>query len=262
VLAALRRWQRKRILRRHAIPDPLWTRIVDEVAVLRALDSDDRKRLRELTVMFLHGKQFYGAHDMAVDMHMKTSIAAQACLLVLNLGLDYYRGWRTVLIYEGAFVARHEYEDEAGLVHEEESALEGETSLQGPVILAWDEVERAYHGYGAVDFPGNVVLHEFAHKLDYLNGEANGFPPLHASMSSDEWSDSFVRAYESFARAVDACEATDIDSYAAENPAEFFAVATETFFVAPAVLTAFFPEIFQQLALFYRQDPLSRQQPH
>jgi MtfA peptidase len=258
VLDRLRRWRRARILERHAIDDALWLRVIAEQPVLQGLDRRERQQLRELTTMFLHGKPFYGAQALEIDDYMRVTIAAQACLLVLNLGLEYYRGWRTVLVYEGAFVARHEYEDELGLVHEDLDARDGETSSQGSVVLSWEEVELASQGFGADQYPGNVVLHEFAHKLDYLNGDANGFPPLHASMRADAWSDAFVRAYDQLCATIDADGEPPIDEYASENPAEFFAVATEVFFVAPSELTSAFPDVYAQLALFYRQDPLRR----
>jgi MtfA peptidase len=257
LIAPLRRWYREHVLRRHAIPDAVWQRVVREIAVLRALPSSDAARLRELAVMFLHGKHFVGVHGLRVDHWMGTSLAALAALPILNLGIDWYRGWRSVLVYEGAFVARHAYEDEFGLVHEEESALDGETSLQGPVILAWDEVARGFGGHGVDDYPGNVVLHELAHKLDYLNGDANGFPPLHATMRPEAWSACFLDAYESFCEAVDDGRDMRIDPYAAENPAEFFAVVTEVFFVAPDALVDPYPQVYEQLSRFFRQDPLT-----
>jgi MtfA peptidase len=258
VFDRLRRWHRDRILKRHAIDDALWLHVLAEQPVLRGLDHGERQQLRELTTMFLHGKQFFGAQALDVDDYMRVTIAAQACLLVLNLGLGYYRGWRTVLVYAGAFVARHEYEDDLGLVHEDLDARDGETSSQGSVVVSWEEVELASRGVGADQYPGNVVLHEFAHKLDYLNGDANGFPPLHASMRRDAWADAFVQAYDLLCATVDAGGEPPIDAYASENPAEFFAVATEVFFVAPAELTRAFPDVYTQLTLFYRQDPLRR----
>jgi MtfA peptidase len=258
VLAAFRRWRRAQIMHANRIDDDLWRQVIDEVAMLRTLSDDECARLRELTTLFVYYKRFFGAPGMIVDAHARTSIAAQACLPILNLGFEWYEGWRTVIVYESAFVARHDYVDEDGLVHEHEGVLEGETSHDGAVILSWEDVERGYLGYGVDDFPGNVVIHELAHKLDYRNGEANGFPPLQAPQSADVWANRFTTAYDRFCDTVDAGKQTAIDEYAAENPAEFFAVTSEMFFVAPHVLTGEMPEIYEQLALFYRQDPRSR----
>ncbi len=269
MLAKYRKWRRRRILERHAIPEDLWQRTIAALDVLAPLERDELEALRELTVMFLYEKPFYGAHGLVVSEAMRVCIAAQACLPVLNLGLDWYRGWRTVLIYEGAFVAHHVYEDESGLVHEEASALDGETSWQGSVILSWEEVaagaDRADDdddddddGNDVDTFPNNVVIHEFAHKLDYLNGDANGFPPLPSELPAGRWSAVFSAAYDAFCALVDAGEPTPFDDYAAENPAEFFAVTSEVFFVAPLRLRQAFPDVYSVLSLFYRQDPAAR----
>ena len=121
------------------------------------------------------------------------------------------------------------------------------------MILSWEDAAAAEQDAGY-----NVVIHEFAHKLDMLNGDANGFPPLHADMSREAWSDAFSRAYADFCSRVDADEATTLDSYAAEDPAEFFAVMSEAFFQAPQVVRTDYPAVYEQLALFYRQDPAQR----
>jgi Mlc titration factor MtfA (ptsG expression regulator) len=123
------------------------------------------------------------------------------------------------------------------------------------VILAWPGVlaSGGWEGY-------NLVIHELAHKLDMLNGNANGQPPLHSNMRANEWASVMQSAYDHLNRQLNRNPdaETQIDPYAAENPAEFFAVTSEYFFSAPDLLTSVYPKVYQQLQLFYRQDPLAR----
>ena len=131
--------------------------------------------------------------------------------------------------------------------------MTGESWLAGPVILSWEDAERRGEAQGY-----NVVIHEFAHKLDMLNGDANGYPPLHAGMSREEWTRVFDAAYRGFCARVERNEQSGVDPYAAESPAEFFAVLSEAFFEIPEVVRAEHPEVYGQLAAFYRQDPGTR----
>jgi Mlc titration factor MtfA (ptsG expression regulator) len=178
-----------------------------------------------------------------------------ACLLVLRLGIDYYDGWVEVLVYPAGFSARHRFHDEAGVVHEEVGAFSGEAWLRGPVILSWEEVSADLAAPGA---GYNVVVHEFAHKLDMLNGPANGFPPLHREMDRARWTRVLGEAYERLQRQIDRGLPSAVDPYGATNPGEFFAVLTENFFDAPRDLAAEFPDVYAELRAFYRQDPLAR----
>jgi Mlc titration factor MtfA (ptsG expression regulator) len=203
--------------------------------------------------LFLHGKQISGAHGLAVSREMQVMIAAQACILILNLGLDYHDGWVEIIVYPGGFVRDYEYADEDGVTHRVREPASGESWLGGPVVLSWEDASAAEDDAGY-----NVVIHEFAHKLDMLNGDANGYPPLHPGMSRQAWSEAFSDAYATFCRAVDAGEETIVDPYAAESPAEFFAVMSEAFFLIPMPVKQHFPMIYEQLALFYRQDPAQR----
>ena len=174
-------------------------------------------------------------------------------ILVLNLGIEYYEGWSDIIVYPDEFVPEHEYTDEAGVVHTVREARAGEAWLSGPVILSWADVALSRGDEGV-----NVVIHEFAHKLDMLNGDANGFPPLHKGMSRAAWSQAFERSYADFCQRVDAGELTDIDPYAAESPGEFFAVLSEAFVETPEVVAGEYPDVYAQLQAFYRQDPLGR----
>ena len=219
----------------------------------RALTHEERDRLRELTILFLHEKSIVGAGGLTVREETRVAIAVQACVLILNLDLHFYRGWVEVIVYPDEFVAEYEHTDEAGVVHQVKEAMSGESWERGPVIVSWADAQEAGQGHGY-----NVVMHEFAHKLDMLNGEPNGFPPLHADMDRNAWSDAFTHAYHDVRRRLEAEEEVVIDPYGSESPAEFFAVASETFFERPRVLRSAYPRMYRQLSDFYRQDPAKR----
>ena len=254
MLKALRNWRRERVLGRNTLDEALWRAVTQRYSFVRALSGEERVRLRDWVILFLHEKTIHGAAKLAVGDEMRACIAAQACMLILNLDLDYYRGWVEVIVYPDEFVADYEYVDEDGVAHHVREPMTGESWLAGPVILSWADVTQAGGGSGY-----NVVIHEFAHKIDMLNGDANGYPPLHGEMGRAAWSRAFNAAYEDFCRRVDARQETRIDAYAAESPAEFFAVLSEAFFEIPRTVRDDYPEVYDQLAAFYRQDPVTRQ---
>ncbi|MGA0031807.1 MAG: zinc-dependent peptidase [Burkholderiales bacterium] len=247
------RWRRARAVERQAIPDPLWMRVVSRFSFLRTLPAADQRRLRELTALFLDRKPVSGAGGLQMTREVQLIIAAQACLLVLNLDLDLYDDWVEVIVYPDRFVTEHEYMSEDGVLHRVRAPLSGEAWEQGPVILSWVDAQAADGGDGY-----NVVLHEFAHKIDMRNGAANGFPPLHADMDRKAWSETFAAAFADFCERIDRRDDSRIDPYAAEHPAEFFAVLSEAFFEMPDAVHSEYPGVYQQLAAFYRQDPLVR----
>lgn len=249
------RWRRARAVERQAIGDAQWMRVVSRFSFLRLLPAADQRRLRELTALFLDRKPVSGAGGLELTRDMQLVIAAQACLLILNLDLDLYDDWVEVIVYPDEFVTDHEYTDEDGVVHRVRAPLSGEAWEHGPVVLSWRDAEEADGGDGY-----NVVLHEFAHKIDMHNGAADGFPPLHADMDRTAWTQVFSAAYEDLQQRLERREETLIDEYAAEDPAEFFAVLSELFFERPDALSAMYPAVYAQLALFYRQDPLKRMQ--
>ena len=253
MLQALRSWRRNRILRQASIDDAQWQDLVSHFPFAWSLAPADQQRLRELVVLFLHEKHFSAAAGLHLGVEMQLWVAIQACILVLNLDLDYYRGWSGIILYPEQFVPRHQHVDETGIVHEGDEPYAGEAWLGGPVVLSWADIQGTEYPDGV-----NVVIHEFAHKLDMLNGDANGFPPLHASMSRAQWSEAFEAAYEDFCRRVDGAEDTEIDPYASESPGEFFAVLSEAFFEIPDVVQDDYPQVYAQLAAFYRQDPAER----
>ena len=247
-------WRRARILKERALDTDVWRRTVAHYPFIAALSDSELARLRELTTLFLHAKAVQGAGGMVVNEEARVAIAAQACILILNLDLDYYRGWVEVIVYPDEFVAEYEYTDEAGVAHNVAEPMSGESWERGPVILSWADAQET----GGAGPAYNVVIHEFAHKLDMLNGAPNGFPPLHADMERAEWASAFTGAYEDFCSRVDDGDAPAIDEYAAESPAEFFAVISEAFFEAPREVFAIYPQVYDQLVRFYRQDPAAR----
>ncbi len=254
----LQRRRTLRAIRRHSIGYGEWRALCGRLAPLHHLDIPGRVRLRALCALFLQAKRFSGAGGLEITRGMRLAVAVQACLPILYLGLSWYRGWVEIILYPGPFAVAHEEVDDAGVVSRRAEMRHGESWAQGPLILSWADVEGGLRepqdGY-------NVVVHECAHKLDMLDGDANGLPPLHDGMSVTQWADVMGRAYEDLrARCArdggDPC-AFPIDPYAATHPAEFFAVASEYFFTAPHLLAAFYPEVYRQLALFYRQEPLA-----
>lgn len=256
MFAAIRSWRRKRILRRNPLDPALWDGVWTRFGFVHRLTPQERDRLRDLAVLFLHEKQMSAAGGLELTDEMRLGIAIQACILVLNLGLDSYRGWVEIIVYPDEFVPRHEFRNEHGLIETDHTSYAGQAWLQGPVILSWADVEYAWVGDGA-----NVVIHEFAHKLDMLNGDANGFPPLHSGMSREAWSEAFSEAYEDLHQRVGRGQHTEIDPYAAESPAEFFAVLSEAFFETPELVKETCRKVYDQLSLFYRQDPAGRELP-
>ncbi len=216
------------------------------------LDEDERGRLRTLAERFIQEKTFSAAAGAEIDGAVCASIAVQAALPVLNLDLDSYGRWQEIIVYPAGFVPEREEMDEAGVVHHVRHPMSGEAWEGGPVVLSWEDVRWS----GLCD-GFNVVIHEFAHKLDMANGAANGLPQLHSGIRAEEWSAAFVPAFDDFCRRVGAGEETAIDPYAAESPAEFFAVLTEYFFELPEVLHADYPAVFDQMRRYYRQDPLA-----
>lgn len=242
------------ILRTHALPDHEWNEVTQQLPLLASLDARENARLRVLTTLFIHRKAFSGVQGLEVTLMMKIVIAAQACLEVLELGISSFDGWYEIIVYPSAFMVERETQDEIGLVHSDSKALSGESWIRGPVILSWDDVE---HDSYTLRHGHNVVLHEFAHKLDMLNGRANGMPPLHPNMPIATWTRSLSEAYEDIIQRVEHHHSS-INSYAATDPAEFFAVICEYFFTAPDVLVERYPTVYQQLRAYFRQDTLVR----
>jgi len=262
-------WFRKRTDSEVTLDTALWHEATAPWLFMRGLADAENEKLRVLCGRFIAGKHFSGTHGLEITDRMQVEIAAQACILVLELGFEWYEGWSEVIVYPSQFAPEREMMDEAGVVHLTNDPMAGEAWLGGPVILSYEDVamtgdeEARVAGY-------NVVIHEFAHKLDMRNGDPNGFPPLHSDMNPKEWKRDLAFAYEDFCRKVDdadlraedddgeALDALPIDPYAATSAGEFFAVTSEAFFETPELLEPAYPALYEQLRQFYKQDPLAR----
>jgi len=258
------------------IPEPLWHSTLAARPFLARLPACDAGRLRACAEGFLADKQMAGAGGLELTAPIQVNIAAQACLPILNLGLDWYRGWNSIVVYPDEFLVPRRTTDEAGVVHEFTEPISGEAWDGGPVLLSWEDARQS----GEAGVAYSVVIHEFAHKLDLLNGDADGVPPfspLHEGLNAAHWSTALNEAYDSFVAEIELVEHElpptvdpespeadpyyahlPLDAYAAQDPGEFFAVSSEAFFVDPPRLQAAFPTWYALLVAFYRQDPLTR----
>lgn len=248
-------WRRRReahTLQRRAIPDQLWALTLARYPFIARRREDDRQRLRELATLFLADKEFAGMQGLAVDDGMAVAIAAQACLPILRLGLSQYDAFKGIVVHPDIVVARREVVDEDGVVHHYDEELAGEAMEGGPVMLTWRDVADAGD---TADWGYNVVVHEFAHVLDMRDGAADGVPLLPDRAARERWLAVLEPEWQDFCQRVDAGENTLIDPYGAEAIDEFFAVATELFFVDATAMRNEHPALYDLLAGYYRQDP-------
>jgi Mlc titration factor MtfA (ptsG expression regulator) len=254
-MGIFRSLRRNHILKESLLPADTWTWLVEEHPILLGLAPAELARLRTLSTLFLHEKVFDGADGLELTDAMREVIAVQACLPILNLGMEYFDNWKTVVVVPDVFIQEHTGYDQAGVVHEWDEDNSGESWDTGPVVLSWKDVEASGWGDGY-----NVIIHEAAHRLDQLDGEVNGRPALHGGMDPAEWGRVFSDAFADLKkRAGRNKRRLKIDPYAVENDAEFFAVTTEYFFEQPGLLRGEYPEVYALLAAFYRQDPASRE---
>jgi MtfA peptidase len=252
----LRSRREEAALRRRAIPDDLWKRTLVRFPFLQRRDDPGAKELRRLTSLFLDQKEFSAAGGMKLSDAIAVSIAAQAVLPVLRLGLERYQGFVGVVVHPDQVLARREVTDEAGVVHEYDEPLAGEAQQGGPVMLSWRDVRAAGHGPGGAY---NVVIHEFAHVLDLA-----GCLPGDASASAFENQTGVRQAQlaislQAFAARLESGQSSVMDAYGAESAEEFFAVASEAFFVHPQGLADEDAALYGWLSRFYKQDPAAEQ---
>jgi Mlc titration factor MtfA (ptsG expression regulator) len=253
----LKRRRESRILEKRPIPDELWQLTLARFPFLSWRAEEDVFQLRDMVTLFLAEKEFSGAHGLHVTDEMAVAIAAQACLPVLKLGLEWLDGFVGIVVHEDAVVAQREFVDDDGVVHEYDEELSGEAMQGGPVMLSWVDVDEAGE---SAEVGYNVVIHEFAHVLDMRDGVADGVPSLPDRVTRDRWIETLTAEYDDFCGRIDEDEDTLLDPYAAEAPEEFFAVASEVFFVAPRDFEIEHPKFYELLRSFFKQDPASYQQ--
>ncbi|WP_133011551.1 zinc-dependent peptidase [Marinomonas flavescens] len=246
-------WEDKKIEKIDITPAQ-WEAAIDGWHVMERYQGEERDALRQLTMRFLVHKSISPGGDAEITDEMCLRLATMACVPILNLGLNWYDHWSTIILYKGDFVPNRPYQSEDGVVHSQAPGLSGEAWLRGPLILSWESIcetgAHARHGHAS-----NVVIHEFAHKLDMLRDGANGAPPMHPDMRPGEWHDAFTNAWERLSIDWQHHRPLPLDEYALTNPAEFFAVCSETFFEAPHRMKKHMPEVYRLLCQFYRQTP-------
>ncbi|HDO1381917.1 TPA: zinc-dependent peptidase [Aeromonas veronii] len=230
----------------------LWRQALAAVPILQGLSDTEQTTLIGLGQQLLKRKTLT-LIGVELSPRQQAVLALQAALPILHLGIDWYRGFHEVIIIPEPVTRRQEVQDEFGLVSEFEEENAGESWPQGPLVLAWSELQQDG------DWDGfNLVIHELAHKIDMLGGEADGAPPLPGQMNRQEWQQVFQHAFDALCQQLDQGEAPAIDPYAAEHPAEFFAVCCECFFTDPLRLQQVYPDVYRQLSQFFSQDPARR----
>lgn len=258
------------------ISDELWRDQMQAFALLQQFDAATQRSLRTLCEQFLAQKSMVGVRGLQLTAPMELHIAAQACLPVLHLGLDWYRGWTGVVVYPSTFRVRRKIQEENGVVHEFDADLSGEAWKGGPVVLSWEDTAQVDgDGGGQHEAPAhNLVIHEFVHQIDLLDGEADGVPPfdriLHRGLNRSKWMAELEDSFERFSAEVELVESQipadvdpdsvdadryygrlPLDAYAATDTAEFFAVSSEAYFVRPSRVRDAFPRWFDLLRRFF-----------
>lgn len=248
-------WRRRK-LRSRPFPDA-WREILKQrVPYVRRLPADLQLQLKRHMQVFLAEKHFVGCAGLQITDEVRVTIAAQACLLLLNRRTDYFPELQHVLVYPDSFLVNRVSSDHAGVLREQRQVLSGESWSQGKVILSWADVVA---GAAEVDDGRNVVIHEFAHQLDQEDGQVNGAPFLGRREHREHWAKVFAREFAWLQQQAASHQPSLLDHYGATDPAEFFAVASEVFFEQAPQLAAEHPELYELLSRFYRINPLSWQ---
>ena len=251
----------------------VWQVALGDLPFLHGLSHQENEALRQRTAWVLASKTFSGAQGLVVTDNIRLAIAVQAALPIMHLDTVLYEGWTEIIVYPSGFLIPRVEIDDAGVVHEYVQEASGEAWEGGPVVLSWEDSQPD------PESDVNVVIHEFAHKLDLHSGDAHGLPGLsaHPDISPQHWLEELEAAMDHFERAVFIAEQAvppdvdpesedaevwfehlPLDAYAATDPAEFFAVSAEAFFVAPHGLAAWYPQWYALLAAYFRQDPMVR----
>ncbi|WP_342618371.1 M90 family metallopeptidase [Rhodoferax sp. GW822-FHT02A01] len=248
-------WRRRQRTRVAARPFPrAWRTILRRrVPLFQSLPADLQLQLKQSIQIFIAEKPFIGCAGQSITDEVRVTIAAQACLLLLNRPHHNFPNLRQILVYPTRFVVPRLHTDSAGVAHQGSNVLSGESWSQGQVVLSWQDV---LEGAAIPDDGHNVVLHEFAHQLDQEDGAANGAPQLRSLQDGGRWAGVMQREFDRLQQDALLGAPTLLNPYGATNPAEFFAVATEVFFEQPRLLAQEHAQLYEELARFYRTDPV------
>jgi len=247
----LKKWRRNRIAG-WRFPDEWLTIIERNVPFYRRLPPEDKKELQKHILIFVSEKHFEGCGGLKITDEIKVTIAAQACILLLHRKTDYYPGLSSILVYPCSYVVPKTQHLIGGVVVEGPDVRLGESWRHGSVVLSWDNVRRSAED---IHDGHNVVLHEFAHQLDSSGARGDSTPVLHRRSTYITWARILRKDYEKLRRQVSHNQNAVLGEYAATNPAEFFAVATEYFFEMPKELRKSYPSLYEELKNLYQQDP-------
>ena len=232
-----------------------WREILERrVPYFRRLPPDLQRQLEQHVQVFVAEKPFIGCGGLAISDEVRVTIAAQACLLILNRRTDYYPNLRQILVYPGAFIIERLRAEPSGILQEQRHALSGESWTHGQVVISWED---ALEGAAVVDDGRNVVIHEFAHQLDQQKGYANGAPWLGRRDRYARWSQVLGEEFARLQQQALTEQPSLFSHYGATSPAEFFAVASEVFFEQPRPMASMHPALYAELRSLYRVDPLS-----
>lgn len=249
-------WQerRRQAVRRQAFP-AAWREILKRrVPYVRSLPADLQLQLKQQIQVFVHEKLFIGCDGLDITDEMRVTIAAHACLLILNRPSGCYPNLRQILVYPNSFVVERDHTDGIGVAHRARRVLAGESWSQGQVILSWQDT---LDGAAVTDDGQNVAIHEFAHQLDQETGSANGAPILARRAHYRRWSAVLGEEFRTLQARVSRGETSLFSDYGATDPAEFFAVISEVFFEQPTLMAEGHTALYRELSQFYQLDPLS-----
>ncbi|MBU2966041.1 zinc-dependent peptidase [Amphritea sp. 2_MG-2023] len=250
----LRHWLENKRIKKMGLTTEQWESAIADWPVMQRYQGAERAALQDMAFRLMVRKRFVSGDHFQFTQEMCLKVATMASVPILHLGLAWYDHWYTIILYEGDFIPNRPYRSDDGVVHAQGPGLSGEAWLRGPVILSWASVcETGAHARHTK--ASNVVIHELAHKLDMLRDGANGAPPMHPDMRPGEWHDIFTAAWDRLQHDLQRHRPLPLDDYALTNPAEFFAVCSETFFEDAQQMKQKMPEVYRLLCQFYRQQP-------
>lgn len=239
--------------KRASIADADWFAACARVRLLDGYGDAERAVLRDRVGEFLARRAITGVQGMALDERQRLVIAIQCCLPLVHLPFAALGRWHEVVVYPGQFrVRRRDHDEDTDVVTEWDDELAGEAWSQGPIVLSWADIEQdlrePFEGY-------NVIIHEIAHKIDMVDGAADGMPPLRDRDARARWRETMQRRFDEHAAGVERGDESVIDAYAAEGPDEFFAVVSEYYFTASDVLAEHWPDVHAAFAALYGPVP-------